>query len=88
MQQILLDAKLRNETGTGTSRRLRRQGRVPAIVYGRKETPLTLEVREKEFEKVVGLDAGQNAIISLNLDKGGSGNSGSGQGCSIPSGNG
>ncbi len=72
MQQILLEAKVRNETGTGTSRRLRRQGRVPAIVYGRKETPLTLEVREKEFEKVVGLDAGQNAIISLNLDKGGS----------------
>ncbi len=72
MQQILLDAKLRNETGTGTSRRLRRQGRVPAIVYGRKEHPLTLEVREKEFEKIIGLASGQNAIISLNLDKDGS----------------
>jgi len=72
MQQILLDAKVRNETGTGTSRRLRRQGRVPAIVYGRKENPLTLEVIEKEFAKVVGLATGQNAIISLNLDKDGS----------------
>ncbi len=72
MQQILLDAKVRNETGTGISRRLRRQGRVPAIVYGRKENPLTLEVMEKEFAKVVGLATGQNAIISLNLDKDGS----------------
>ncbi|NOX96920.1 MAG: 50S ribosomal protein L25/general stress protein Ctc [Nitrospirae bacterium] len=72
MQQILLDAKVRNETGTGISRRLRRQGRVPAIVYGRKENPLTLEVMEKEFAKVVGLATGQNVIISLNLDKDGS----------------
>ena len=69
MQQILLNAKMRDETGKGISGRLRRQGIIPAVVYGRKENPLPLEVVEKELEKATGMAGGQNTIINLNLDK-------------------
>ncbi len=70
MKQILLNAKTRDKTGKGASGRLRFQGRIPAIVYGRKENPLALEVGEREFEKVMGMSAGQNAVINLSLDGG------------------
>ena len=68
MRQIALNAKVRDKIGKGASRRLRRQGRIPAIVYGRKESPLSLEVGERELKKVAGMTAGQNAIINLSLD--------------------
>ncbi len=43
-----LTAETRSDTGKGASRRLRRAGRVPAILYGGDEppVPLTLELRE------------------------------------------
>lgn len=66
MQQILLNVKVRDSVGRGASGRLRRQGSVPAIVYGRKENPLILEVVERDFKGIAGVTAGQNAIISLN----------------------
>ena len=69
MQQITLNAKVRDKIGKGASGRLRQQGRIPAIVYGRKENPLTLEVVEGELEKVAGMTSGQNAVINLNLDR-------------------
>lgn len=34
MPQITLEADLRNDFGKGAARRLRREGRVPAVVYG------------------------------------------------------
>ncbi|MBU6459298.1 MAG: 50S ribosomal protein L25 [Proteobacteria bacterium] len=37
-------ATARSAFGTGASRRLRRAGRVPAIVYGGKEDPLSIEI--------------------------------------------
>ena len=67
MQQVALNAKVRDKIGKGASGRLRCQGRIPATVYGRKENPLTLEVVEKEFEKVARMAMGQNVIINLNL---------------------
>lgn len=69
MQQITLNAKVRDKIGKGASGRLRQQGRIPAVVYGRKESPLILEVVEGELEKVAGMTSGQNAVINLNLDK-------------------
>ncbi len=69
MQQLILNVKARDKIGKGASGRLRRQGRIPAIVYGKKESPLTLEVVEGELEKVTKMAAGQTAIINLNLDR-------------------
>ena len=69
MQEILLNAKVRDKTGTGISRRMRRQGRVPAIVYGKKGSSLSLDVEEREFEKTAGMVVGHSSLINLKLDK-------------------
>ncbi len=46
-----LEAKSRNEFGTGAARALRREGRVPAIIYGAKKTPVSISLEEKEITK-------------------------------------
>lgn len=69
MQQIVLNAKVRDGIGKGVSGRLRRQGRIPAVIYGKKESSLSLDVGEKELEKIIKMIAGQAAIINLDLDR-------------------
>ena len=46
-EQLTLSAETRERAGKGASRALRREGRVPAVVYGNKEEPLSIHVEEK-----------------------------------------
>lgn len=45
-----LTAELRTETKTGAARRLRRAGRIPAVMYGHRE-PLLLSIDAREFAR-------------------------------------
>jgi large subunit ribosomal protein L25 len=45
-----LNAEPRTETGKGIARRLRREGRIPAVVYGHEE-PHALSVEAREFHR-------------------------------------
>src|SRR3546814_11856616 len=49
--QLTLTAETRERGGKGASRELRRNGRVPAVVYGGKEDPLMIHVEEKLLMK-------------------------------------
>ena len=51
-EQLTLPAETRDRAGKGASRALRRDGRVPAVVYGDKKEPLTVHVEEKLLTKV------------------------------------
>ena len=52
MSEILeLTAELREEFGTGAARALRRQSKVPAIIYGAGKSPLAISIVEKEITK-------------------------------------
>ena len=53
MEQITLPCALRNETGSNVSRRLRRENRLPCVVYGRKKDPVHLSVGRTEIETLV-----------------------------------
>lgn len=65
----VLQAEERKVTGKGAVSRLRRQGRVPAVLYGKKVAGLPLQVPVKELLKVMQ-EAGEKAIIRLQvLDK-------------------
>ena len=68
MEQIPLEAKVRTQTGKGAVRKLRRQGRIPAILYGGEGGSVPLEVEEREFETLRAAAAGQNVITNLKLD--------------------
>ncbi len=61
-----LNGKIRNERGRGTSRRLRNEGLIPAVLYGQKEN-LSLTISPKELEKVIR-EKGENALIDLAIE--------------------
>jgi large subunit ribosomal protein L25 len=42
--QLTLPAELRERAGKGASRALRRDGRVPAVIYGDKHEPISVHV--------------------------------------------
>ncbi|MDP6867106.1 MAG: 50S ribosomal protein L25 [Acidimicrobiales bacterium] len=65
MSEIVLTAETTRTTGTRSSRRLRREGRVPAVVYGLSQDPVSIDVDWPELRRVLTTDAGVNAVIHL-----------------------
>jgi large subunit ribosomal protein L25 len=62
-----LTAWVRTETGKGASRRARREGRVPAVMYGHGEAPQHLELDAHDLSAVLR-HAGTNAVLTLDVD--------------------
>jgi len=67
MEQNTLAAETGREHGSGSSRRLRGQNLVPAVVYGAGVDPVTVTVDRIEFRRVLNA-AGANAVITLDID--------------------
>ncbi|MFO0619051.1 MAG: 50S ribosomal protein L25 [Polyangiaceae bacterium] len=65
---IKLTASRRNEAGKGPSRRLRREGKSPAIAYGKELTPLALAVSPKELKTALAGPLGRNTVMELQID--------------------
>lgn len=63
-----LPAELRERAGKGASRSLRREGRVPAVIYGGKEEPVTIHVEEKLLVKLLGTGHFMNSILMVEVD--------------------
>jgi large subunit ribosomal protein L25 len=66
--QLVLSAETRDRGGKGASRELRRNGRVPAVVYGGKEEPLTIHVEEKLLMKQLMTGHFMNSIVMIEVD--------------------
>jgi large subunit ribosomal protein L25 len=66
--QIEISAAKRGAQGTGASRRLRRAGRVPGILYGGAEPPLAIELDHNELYLKARREAFHASIITLDLD--------------------
>src|SRR6201988_2690450 len=62
-----LTAAVRTETGKGASRRARRNGKVPAVLYGHGSDPQHLELDGHDFAAVLR-HSGTNAVLSLDVD--------------------
>lgn len=54
--------------GSSSSRRLRREGKVPGVVYGLGNDPVSISVAWPDLRAVLTTDAGLNAIITLDVD--------------------
>lgn len=68
-EQITLRAETGRDTGSRASRRLRREGHVPAVVYGKGADPLSIAVDHRELRAALTTEAGLNALISLEVGK-------------------
>ncbi|MCY3649656.1 MAG: 50S ribosomal protein L25 [Acidimicrobiaceae bacterium] len=70
MAMNLVKAETGRELGTRPSRRLRRSGRVPAVVYGMGSEPLTVSVDRTDLRVALNTEAGLNALITLDVEGG------------------
>ena len=68
MQQETLHATKRVTSGSRASNRLRRDGRVPGVVYGKDLDPQPVHVSARDLYTVLHTEAGLNAIIDLDVE--------------------
>lgn len=71
MQQETLRALKRTGSGSRPARRMRRDGQIPAVVYGKGIGTQPVAVESRALHGVLHTDAGLNALISVEIDGGG-----------------
>ena len=64
---LTLPAETRDRAGKGASRALRREGRVPAVIYGGKEEPTPIHVEAKELVRQLGTGHFMNSIVMIEV---------------------
>ncbi|MFN3388918.1 MAG: 50S ribosomal protein L25/general stress protein Ctc [Allosphingosinicella sp.] len=69
-EQLTLSAETRERAGKGASRAMRREGRVPAVVYGNKEEPLAIHVEEKALMKMLNTGHFMNSVVMIEVGGG------------------
>ncbi len=65
METTTLQAEVRKECGKGPARRLRMQGKIPAVIYGKDLAPTPLTVDPKELEKHLRGPFGRNTLFEV-----------------------
>ena len=66
--QLEFNANKRDGQGTGASRRLRRTGRVPGILYGGGATPQSIDIDHNELFQLLRKEAFYSSVLNVNLD--------------------
>jgi len=66
-EALTLPAEARERAGKGASRALRREGRVPAVIYGGKEEPLSIHIEAKELARQLGSGHFMNSIVMIDV---------------------
>ena len=70
MEKINLNARIRKTIGNSPARALRREGRIPAVLYGPKTEPTLLSIDAKEFEQIVKKSTIGSALLNLQMQDG------------------
>ena len=68
MAEITLKAETGRALGSGPSKRIRAEGKVPGVVYGMGKDPVALVVEWKPLREALTTEAGLNALIDLEVD--------------------
>ena len=66
--QIEINASKRETQGTGASRRLRRAGRVPGVIYGNNQAAQSVDLNHKDLYFGLKNEAFHSSVLMLNLD--------------------
>jgi large subunit ribosomal protein L25 len=68
MAELTLVADAGRVTGSRPARRLRHEGKIPAVVYGPGVDPIPVSVSARDLRTVLSTDAGVNAVVTLRVD--------------------
>ena len=64
-EALTLSAETRDRAGKGASRALRREGRVPAVIYGNKQDPKGVSLNERELMKALMTGHFMNSVVMV-----------------------
>ena len=67
-QQLEFEVTVRNSRGKNEARRLRRQGMVPAILYGLGADPVAISMDTKEMTRILKSPSGHNQILDIKAE--------------------
>src|SRR6187549_2245519 len=65
--EITLVVEPRREIGSRPAKRLRREGRIPAVVYGRGHTATSVTIVRRDLRTALNTEAGVNALLDLRV---------------------
>jgi large subunit ribosomal protein L25 len=68
MSETVLTAEVGRRAGSSDARRLRTEGKIPAVVYGHGMDPLSVSVDRRELRQALSGAAGMNTILDLTVD--------------------
>jgi large subunit ribosomal protein L25 len=64
---LTLSAEARDRAGKGASRQHRRDGRVPAVIYGNKEDPVAIHLEERVLVKILNTGHFMNSVVMIDI---------------------
>jgi large subunit ribosomal protein L25 len=67
-KQVKLTAARRTGTGRSAVRKLKAQGRVPAIIYGAKQEPEPLQISKRDISVMLSHASGENVLVELEIE--------------------
>src|SRR5919106_1172759 len=67
MEEVTLEAEVRAGTGKSVARKVRRQGKVPAIVYGLGTDATPVAVPDRDLQHILHGPGGANTLINLDV---------------------
>lgn len=67
MKSVALNAAPRTAVRRGPTKKLRSEGKIPAVIYGRKTQPQTLEISFKELDTLLKHSASENVLVDLTI---------------------
>lgn len=68
MESVKLAATSRTDTGKGVARSLRREGRVPAVIYGHGREPQSLALDHAAVNKLLDVIGGETVLLDVSVD--------------------
>ncbi len=68
MENATLRARTRESTGSRAARRVRREGIIPAVLYGSEDEPQPIQIDEREFKALLSQGLTENTLIALQID--------------------
>ncbi len=69
-EAMTIAAQVREKAGKGASRAIRREGRVPAVIYGDKKEAISVHLEEKALRKMLSTGHMLNSVVEVQVEGG------------------